>query len=107
MKLKMACVIILSALSSCATFGPGRSGSVIVYGRPTCSLTTAFRGELEAHGIAYRFVNVDESDENNGEMWETVEKAHPGVRRFQFPVVHVGTAVLLSPSFEDFSEYYR
>lgn len=70
--------------------------SVVVYGRETCGITKQVRSGLEAKHIPYLFADIDVSaikDELNYKLGPNFKEPS-----YTLPVVHVGGALLLTPT---------
>lgn len=79
-----------------------QTASVIVYGRPTCGLTSAMRQELEANKIPYEFRNVDTDEETNREMWALIRNSGTEVGdSVRLPVLSVKGRTLINSSIDD------
>jgi hypothetical protein len=53
--------------------------AVIVYGRPTCGLTSGMMRQLDANKIPYEFRNVDSDEATNREMWTLIRNSGTSV----------------------------
>ena len=88
-----------------ATNQPARgnqTADVIVYGRPTCGLTSAMRQELEANKIPYEFRNVDSDEATNREMWTLIRNSGTSVGdSVRLPVLSVKGRTLINSSIDD------
>lgn len=79
-----------------------QTAAVIVYGRPTCGLTSAMRSELDANKIPYEFRNVDSDDATNGEMWTLIRNSGTSVgNSITLPVLSVKGRTLINASIDD------
>lgn len=70
--------------------------SVVVYGREACGITRIVRSGLEAKKIPYVFADIDVSaikDELNHKLGPHFKEPS-----YTLPVVHVGGALLLTPT---------
>jgi hypothetical protein len=70
--------------------------TVVVYGRETCGITKMVRSGLDARHITYVFADIDVSaikDELNYKLGPHFKEP-----RYTLPVVHVGGALLLTPT---------
>jgi uncharacterized protein YkwD len=76
------------------------SGSVIVYGSATCGRCKSMKQSLEQAEISYLFYDINQDKERQAELWRHINRAHPGTTRVSIPIVVVGQAVLIDPSFQ-------
>jgi hypothetical protein len=70
--------------------------TVVVYGRETCGTTKLVRADLEAKHITYLFADISISaikDELNYKLGPNFKEP-----QYTLPVVHVGGALLLTPT---------
>lgn len=72
---------------------------VIIYGTPSCGSCTSMKRSLNQENIAYTFYDINRDPERKDELWRHVNREHPGITRVSTPVVVVGEAVLINPSF--------
>lgn len=70
--------------------------SVVVYGRESCGITRMVRAGLDAKHISYVFADIDIKAIND----ELNYKLGPNFKepRYTLPVVHVGGALMLTPT---------
>lgn len=81
--------------------GSNSTAAVIVYGRPTCGLTTGMMRQLDANKIAYQFKNIDEEPVNE-EMWGLIRKSgNSGTNSITLPVLSVKGKTLINSSIEE------
>lgn len=79
-----------------------QTAGVIVYGRPTCGLTSGMRRQLEANKIPYDFRNVDSDDATNEEMWTLIRNSGTSVgNSVRLPVLSVKGRTLINASIDD------
>lgn len=70
---------------------------VIVYGRDTCGLTRALRGELVAQNVPHVYKVIDEPSVMN-ELYPRMTRSGLDIRSFLLPVVDVNARLFISPS---------
>ena len=77
------------------------TGAVVVYGRPTCGLTTGMMRQLDANKISYQFRNVDEEAANT-EMWSLIRNSgNSSTNSVRLPVLSVKGKTLVNTSIEE------
>jgi uncharacterized protein YkwD len=75
--------------------------SIRIYGSSSCGRCTSMQRSLDQAGIAHEFFDINQDSERKAELWRHINRAHPGTHRVSIPVVVVGEAVLINPSFEE------
>jgi glutaredoxin len=82
--------------------------SVIVYGRPGCSLTIDIRNSLYGNSVPYEFKDIND-DSIKQQMFDWMQSAKIDTsRRFSLPVVVVNNSyVLVSPDIGDIVDRYK
>ncbi|AFG37432.1 glutaredoxin family protein [Spirochaeta africana] len=78
------------------------SYSIIIYGRETCGFCRSTKSVLDEENLSYTFKDIDESTENQQEMWNKVydsdwyEDGGVGL-----PIVYVNGTVMERPTLEE------
>ena len=106
-------LIWLGLASSCST-GPERrldralatDNEVLVFGRTSCPFCHGFMEQLEADGIGYEFLDIDQ-EEQRAQLWELASAAYPELRNLSLPVVVVNDQVLIRPPYQEFLDQLR
>jgi uncharacterized protein YkwD len=85
---------------------PGRKGTasssavrILVYGTNACGRCVSMKRSLSDENIVYTFYDINREPERKDEMFRHVNREHQGISRVSVPVVVVGEAVLINPSF--------
>ena len=72
---------------------------ILVYGTNACGRCVAMKRSLSDEKIVYTFYDINRGTERKDEMFRHVNREHQGISRVSVPVVVVGEAVLINPSF--------
>lgn len=72
---------------------------ILVYGTNACSRCVSIKRSLSDENIVYTFYDINREAERKDEMFRHVNREHQGISRVSVPVVVVGEAVLINPSF--------
>ena len=83
--------------------------TVVVYGRDTCSITTAMRSFLQQKNVPFVYASVDNPFVDQ-EMWYFHDKIAPGLanpNHAEFPLVRINGNVLESPQEEVVLSLYQ
>lgn len=86
-----------NAASPANRLASNSTAAVVVYGRPTCGLTTGMMRQLDSNKISYQFKNVDEEAANK-EMWSLIGNSGNSVT---LPVLSVKGKTLINTSIEE------
>ena len=107
----IVCIVLMTllmpAFTSVAEAKPKAKRNVVVYGSNGCGICRSFFKRLKQDNISYQFRDVNQSEEHNRVMWNYVRQVKKGANSVRFPVIKVGSAILVSPNYAQFKRAYN
>lgn len=86
-----------SAQTAKSTQTNKQTSHVAVYGRKSCSRTTAMMAHLKERNVSYRFYSIDDEKISKA-LFERIEKANMKQSGYALPIVEVGKKIYINPN---------